>query len=811
MTYLEWNKKLFDHYFNKSNQKEFFVLNATTDLINELGEGLENPIYDFINALKTGPVDNTNKRRYEIFPQNFNIIDKAVRLKKIWLSKNVKENQFIPRDSGNFCSIPRWSESYPPFIAYLFYLVYKVEVDEKKYWNSINSEIGKPNVGSNDGLKVIKLFEELKNYSKEFHNKNFYFTNIYSGGGRKYVGTIESQLPLTSNEKLKLPLFFSECGILRDEVEQLGNQELIDLLSNSGYSFFEKSTIDILKQNDNAILIYLIIEEIRSESKRKTDWDVNVEEIEKKAKLRIKNDSELILAYYANYSQFTVRIKSKQDFTAITFNNRFHVQKHNDDISENLKDYDNRYVIVNDTKKIPKILYDNSEIKLDLKKDYILFDYLEKDIYVQSKKQQYNEAYLLVFKSTKEIEYLISNKNIQEIPCSIINTKLYRTETYLRITDLGDLKPRITFEGGAKKDTGVYSKYWLPQVNFHYAEYCSLKIIIGENETNFEKCPLKLDLTTFNNYNQLIKEQGVDKIIFQLKEYENNQVIEKELSLNIEKELSDIEGIMPYNLKNVDLNKYKYFEDKYIFQLKPHKEYDWSKDKILVELTSISDKKGFITSKKLRQVLYSYLKQAYFEAKSIEDRKSIDYVNDLRDPLIKMMQGLGHITKYNDSKGSFKGIFVSPPYVLPVSYNPDGQKTFVIRGMRNSELIESLKKDPKVINFEQRISTMFSNQTLNAIYPTEIYFTIRDILPIIDKLNIKLVDKILQPLHLELLPNSINSLVDDNNVWYGKINFEEAIDNPFDISSDNYEFPALFIMYPNFRTQFIIKKLLTLS
>lgn len=156
-----------------------------------------------------------------------------------------------------------------------------------------------------------------------------------------------------------------------------------------------------------------------------------------------------------------------------------------------------------------------------------------------------------------------------------------------------------------------------------------------------------------------------------------------------------------------------------------------------------------------------------------------------------MLQGLGHVTKYNDSKGSFKGIFVSPPYVLPVSYNPDGQKTFVIRGMRNSELIESLKKDPKVINFEQRISTMFSSQTLNAIYPTEIYFTIRDILPIIDKLNIKLVDKILQPLHLELLPNSINSLVDDNNVWYGKINFEEAIDNPFDISSDNYEFPAL--------------------
>lgn len=575
MTYLEWNKKILDHYFNNAVQNDFFVLNATTDLINELGDGIENPISDFINALKVGLADVKNPERYDkIFPRNFNLIDKAIRLNEIWRFKRRIENQFIPR--GSNCSISRWIEDYPPFIAYLFYLVYKVEIDEKQYWNSINNEIGKPNIGSNDGPNVIRLFEEFKKYSKEVHKNNFYFTNIYSGGGRKYVGAIYSQLPLTFNEKSKISSFFSECGISKDDVEQLGNQELIDLVSNAGFSIFEKSTLDILKRNDNPILTYLIIEEVKNNIRNKLEWNINIEEIEKKAKLRIKNESELLLAYCANYNQFTLRINSKQDFTELTFNNGFHVQKQNDDISEDIKTNDNEYLIINDAKKVPKITYDNNEIKLGLKKDYLLFDYWEKDVYVQSKIQQHNEAYILVFKSTDEIETLIIDNHLKEIiPCNILNAKLYRTEVYLRFKELGDIIPRITFEGGAKKDTGVYSKYWLPQVNFHYAKDSSLKVIVGETEIYFDKCPFKLDLNTHKKCYQLIKNYEVDKIVIQLKDYKSDQVIEKELSLNIEDELANIKEIVPIILKNIDLNKCNNFDNKRVFQLKSLKEYDW--------------------------------------------------------------------------------------------------------------------------------------------------------------------------------------------------------------------------------------------
>lgn len=797
MTYLEWNKKILDHYFNNAIQNDFFVLNATTDLINELGNDIESPVSDFISALKVGPIDIKNLERYDkIFPQNFNLIDKAIRLNEIWRFKHQKENQFIPR--GSNCFISRWIEDYPPFIAYLFYLVHKVEKDESKYWNSINNEIGKPNIGSNDGTNVIKLFEEFKKFSKEEHEKNFYFANIYSGGGRKYVGAIYSQLPLTFDEKSKISLFFSECGILKDDVEQLGNQELIDLVANVGLTFFEKPTIDTLKRNDNPILTYLITKEIRSDVRNKSEWNINIEETEKKAKLRIRNDSVLLLAYYANYSQFTLRVKSTQDFTELTFNNGFHVQKQSDDISEDIKTNDNKYLIINDTKKIPKIIYDNNVIKLDLKKDYILLDYWEKDVYVQSKIQQYNEAYLLVFKHTDEIERLISDNYLKEItPCNILNlnAKLYKSETYLRFEGLGDTKPRITFEGGAKKDTGVYSKYWLPQVSFHYAEDCSLKVIVDGNEIYFDKCPFKLDLGTLKNCYESINDHEVDKIVIQLKEYKSDEIIEKELSLDIEDELANINGLVPIILKNVDQNTCKDFDSRWVFQLKSLKKYDWSKDRILIEWTSIADKKGFIPSKKLKQVLYDYLKQAYFDIKSIEDRKSINYVNDLRDPFIKLLQGLGHIAKSHDSKGNFKGIFVSCPYILQVSQG--AENTFVLRGMRTPQLMDNLIKNSKASKFEQRKCTMFSNDTLSTIYPTEIYFTASrwDISTIADELNITLVDKILHYSHLELLPQSIDSLMNENNESFRKIDFEKAIDNPLNINADDYKCPVI-LAYP---------------
>ena len=201
MTYLEWNKTLYDYYFNGSSKNDFFVLNATTILLNELGEGIENPLDDFISSIKIGLSDKINPERYSVsvFPNNSNIIDKAIKTKILWRDKRNPQSSFTPR--GMRGAVPRWNYEYPPYLAYLVFLVLKVQEGESKYWNSINAIIGRPNVSSQDGRNVIELFEDLKKYSQEVHQKNFYFTNIYLGGGRKYVGTIYSQLPLTQQEE----------------------------------------------------------------------------------------------------------------------------------------------------------------------------------------------------------------------------------------------------------------------------------------------------------------------------------------------------------------------------------------------------------------------------------------------------------------------------------------------------------------------------------------------------------------------------------------------------------------------------------
>ena len=801
MTYLEWNKTLFDYYFNGSNKNDFFVLNATTNLLDELGKGLENPLDDFINSIKNGLSDKINPERYlNIFPNNFNIIDKALKTKMLWRT----QSSFVPRAMRG--AVPRWNYDYPPYLAYLFFLVLKVQEGEAQYWKSINTIIGRPNVSSQDGQNVIELFEDLKKYSIEVHQKNFYFINIYPGGGRKYVGTIYSQLPLTQQEENNIIEFYKDSGILREDVGHLSYQEIIDLVVNTGSIYFENPTVNLLKKNDDRILTYLIIERLKCYVEDKDEWEINVEKTEQKARERIKNDAKLLLTFFPKYEEFALRVCSSQDFSQISFDNGYYAEKIQGDISENIMTDENKHFLIEENSKMPKLKYEGKELKWNKEKDFILLDYHEDNVYVQAKQQQNYITYFLVLNHSDIIQKLINEGNIKRVnaKCPFVNTALYITNRYLKLDELKNIYPSITFKGGAKKETGVYSKYWLPEINFHYAEDCSLEILIDDERIHFEtKCPYVIEPINYKEIYKSISNSRASKAVIRLRESgSDDYVVEKELSFDITDELFNLRKQLPFILDGIED-----YESKPIFSNKLHIEqtllnsYGWQPDKLLIELSSIAGKEGFIPSQKFKQVLYNYLKEAYVNTKTIEERKLLNYQSDLRDPFLKILQGSGFIKKSNDSKGNFKGIILSSPYLLPISFNPSGEKTFVLRGARDVDLlakIRKLKEKNKIIGFEQKTLNLFSNETLNTYFPSEIYLKVWNINvdEVTEMLDIRVIDRILESSLIDLLPKNIDELIkNENSYWYGNIDFDKAIDNPLNEKADDFHLPIL-LAYP---------------
>ena len=96
-----------------------------------------------------------------------------------------------------------WNEEAPPYIAYLFFLVLHVEDKDRDYWSSINESLGETqkNVSSQNGMEMLLLFDDLK---QRVSSGTYYCSNVYREGNRKYVGSIYSQLPFTSNEEKQL-------------------------------------------------------------------------------------------------------------------------------------------------------------------------------------------------------------------------------------------------------------------------------------------------------------------------------------------------------------------------------------------------------------------------------------------------------------------------------------------------------------------------------------------------------------------------------------------------------------------------------
>jgi hypothetical protein len=771
MTYLEWNEKL-HHYYFKTSSLSPFVLDASIELLIQLNEGKEDSYEDFISAIKEGfPL--SPRFHFDIYSfggnrkKTKNIIDKAIWLRDVWR----KNEQYLGH--GMQARVPIWNNSYPPpYLAYVYFLILSANDENyERYYEGIKEKIGE-SIGSSYGEKILELFKDFKCYSSTLLREFFYF-NIHTGGGGKYVGPIYSQLPLSKKEKEQLIPFFSESGIEVDEAQILNDDELRSLVCNSGQGYVEKNTFEHIKNISNPTYYQLIIRAIRLGVEGKS-WNIDERQVERKAKERIQQ-AELLFVLYEREGKFALRLGSEQDFTRLDFEGGFTVEKRSGDyVSENIK-INGKPFIVEDFKKLPKLKYEGQLFsKFKEKKEYVFLNYVQKNIYIQSSEQERSETYLLALKDSLEVNEFIRKGWLIEVT-DFKNDCLYKTTCYLDSSN-----PRITFEGGAKKNTGVYSRYWLPKVNFHNAAGYTL-IIGGIKE--YENCPESLDL--MNDKDLFAKINFDQPLSFQLQK-SGLDPIEKILYISAEYDLRNFEGLTPSLFQNT-ISEIGTFNKRLQVQTRGTIQSNIKNDDLLVELSIIAGTSGFIPAKMFSKVLYTYLKVVY-EDELRED--AIKYDRDVRDPFMKLLEGAGYLQKKNDKNGIFQGVFISSPFLLPISVQLDRTKC-VLRGARIPQLIErltELKANGKIIDFTQEKSQLFS-LPINNCFPVEIMIEVwnteseyaKSLSPskVAKELGISYRPQKIENQLIQNLPSSFGDVKKGD--WFNAMDIESAIDNPLEL------------------------------
>jgi hypothetical protein len=220
MTYIEWNKQLWDYFFKPElkNSGQKIVLAVNEDIINEIGElnNLKRPMENFITAINTGPSEFSDAfEKFTTSKKNLNILSKA----KEFIEKPDFESRYGTK-------IPRWTKEECLNTAYLSFLVLMIS-DESTYWSMLNNKLNIITNGSSQKY-TVDLFEHLRKWAK-LKGYNFVYKNIYTK--KKNVGTIFSQLPLTTEEEKQIvaSLYFAKTES-PDEYSVLSNNPDPDVI-----------------------------------------------------------------------------------------------------------------------------------------------------------------------------------------------------------------------------------------------------------------------------------------------------------------------------------------------------------------------------------------------------------------------------------------------------------------------------------------------------------------------------------------------------------------------------------------------------
>ena len=240
LTYLDWNNKIAEHFFNPQKEGVRVWFSVEKKLIDEIAKKNNTTFDDFIKIIKDGP-------------------------------------EWINRPNQTICSkahavFQEWNESrsqnYPPYIAYLALFVLAVnhgdneDFSEGNYYGRLSNIVGE-SLSTSHFKNIPELWDDLEKWSLEDKKGEFgeFHCDIY--GSRFYVGIPQYQVVLTEKDKQQLPKIFLDMGW--DSDSSPTEQEILQALKNHQQSLSSRTSKRISKGKSDflSVLTDRVLEELK--------------------------------------------------------------------------------------------------------------------------------------------------------------------------------------------------------------------------------------------------------------------------------------------------------------------------------------------------------------------------------------------------------------------------------------------------------------------------------------------------------------------------------------------------------------------
>ena len=286
-SYLNWNDRLTEKFFNSEMADRPVYLYATSALISQVGESIGEEFEDFIAAVKQGPP---------------------------WV------------DHGKLCqrtlqTMEGWRERdlpFPPYVAYLalFVLAAGTEADvaAHAYYPRLRQILGYPDGGVLPSFdRMLKPWSDLEKWANDDKDGTLGVFTAQISGGWIHVGLPIAQTLLSEHERKGLPEIFARAEL--DPTSAPPTAELARSLQKYGPGKLRNRTLKLLNTPADSEMCSVLLDTVADEL---FDWDGHVDETESGAAKTTRHFALarlcLVLDTVANQARISVRVRINQEF-----------------------------------------------------------------------------------------------------------------------------------------------------------------------------------------------------------------------------------------------------------------------------------------------------------------------------------------------------------------------------------------------------------------------------------------------------------------------------------------------------------------